>query len=203
MIKTTGFILTATLFLCASLFAQDGRFDVNLNFTGDLPRATTGNNIIQRPTSSGGFLATAAMRIVPKVSLQANWGTTYDSQKYQTGTLFYQITSDVREFTGGVVVHPFQHGRWEPFLLGGGGILSFGPTSSTIDGITTAIGAVRQIQPTVLYGAGADYRLSPHVAFRLQYRGLFYQPPDFKVPTLFSGGRGHMAEPAIGIAINF
>ncbi len=111
--------------------------------------------------------------------------------------------TDVTELSGHLVVRPFRRGHWEPFFLGGGGILAFGPNNSTIDGITTAIGAVRQIQPAVLYGVGTDYRISQFVALRLQYRGLFYKPPDFKVPTLLTGGTGHIAEPTIGIAVNF
>jgi opacity protein-like surface antigen len=203
MKKSVGFLIAAFLLLCSSLFAQDGRFDVSLNVAGKLPSQTTGNGIFQRPTSSVGFLGTVQYSIAPKFSLEANWERTSDSQKYTTGGLFYQVSSDVTEFTGSLVVRPFRRGHWEPFLLGGAGILAFGPSSTDVDGITTSIGAVRQIQPAILYGVGTDYRVTPNFAFRLQYRGLFYQPPDFKVPYLFSGGRGHMAEPAIGVAFNF
>ncbi|HEY1464337.1 MAG TPA: hypothetical protein VGF44_13055 [Terriglobales bacterium] len=203
MNKTTGFLITAILLLCPLMFGQDGRFDVSLNAAGELPKTTSGNGIEQRPTSSVGFLATAQVKVAPKFSLGLNWERGHDTQKYNTSTLFYQVDSDVTELSGDLVIRPFRRGKWEPFFLGGAGILSFGPNSSQIDGITTSIGAVRQIQPAVLYGAGADYRLSPFVALRLQYRGLFYKPADFKVPTLLTSGTGHMAEPTIGIAINF
>jgi opacity protein-like surface antigen len=203
MKKITGVLVTAILFLCPFAFAQDGVFDIGVNLAGKLPKTTEGNGIVQTPTNSVGFLGTLGIKLTSKVSLQANWEAGYDSQKYQTGTLFYQVGTDIREFTGDFAYHPFRHGKWEPFLLGGAGILSFGPGYGNVDGVQTAIGAVRQIKPTFLYGAGTDYRLTPNVAFRLQYRGLFYQPPDFKVPYLFTGGQGHLAEPSIGIAINF
>jgi hypothetical protein len=42
------------------------------------------------------------------------------------------------------------------------------------------------------------------MALRLQYRGLVYRSPDFGVPgRFFTGTRGHMAEPSIGIAVKF
>ena len=201
--KKTGLLVAVIVILCPMMFAQDGLFDINLNFAGKLPKTTSGNGIEQRPTSSAGFLGTIGVRIHEKASLQFNWEATSDTQKYATGGLFYQIETDVRELTGAFVFHPARYGKWEPFFLGGAGILSFGPTASVIDGITTPVGAVRQIQPAVLYGAGTDYRITPNVAFRLQYRGLFYQPPNFKVPNIFTGGHGHLAEPTIGIAINF
>jgi hypothetical protein len=203
MNKTIGFLIAAILLLCPFTFGQDGRFDISLNAAGELPKSTSGNGIEQRPTSSVGFLATARLKIAPKVSLELNWERSHNTQKYETSSLLYAVDSDVTEFTGGFAVHPFRRGHWEPFVLGGAGILSFGPNDTQIDGISTPIGAVRQIQPTVLYGVGTDYRFSQFVALRLQYRGLFYKPPDFKVPTLLSGGMGHLAEPTIGIAINF
>jgi hypothetical protein len=203
MTKTVGFRILVFLLLCPFLFGQDSRFDVSLNAAGELPKQTTGNGITLSPTSSVGFLATGRLKIAPKVDLEANWERGTDSQKYYTGGLFYQISSDVTELSGAVVFHPFQRGKWDPFVLGGGGILAFGPSSTVIDGATTAIGALRQIQPAFLYGVGSDYRLSSNFALRLQYRGLFYQPPDYKVPYLFTGGHGHMAEPAIGIVFHF
>jgi hypothetical protein len=42
------------------------------------------------------------------------------------------------------------------------------------------------------------------LALRLQYRGLLYKVPDFHVPSLFfTGAKGHMAEPSVGIVVKF
>jgi hypothetical protein len=41
------------------------------------------------------------------------------------------------------------------------------------------------------------------VALRLQYRGLIYKAPDFNVQNLFTGAKGHMAEPSVGIVVKF
>jgi len=197
-------IFLGTLFLlCPLLLAQDGRFNVSLNFAGKLPRQTSGNGVVQSPTSSGGFLGTVGFRISSKVSADFNFESTYNTEKYQAGGLFYQIPGDMREFSGALLFHPFRRGRWEPFFLAGGGIIAFGPADTIIDGVSTPAGAVRQKLPTVLYGAGTDYRIIPNLAFRLQFRGLLYQPPDFGVRNLFSGGLAHTAEPTIGLVFNF
>ena len=79
----------------------------------------------------------------------------------------------------------------------------------------TNIPASQQTKPTFLYGGGLDYQvfslvplirrstLTHHLALRLQYRGLLYKAPDFKVQNLFTGAREHMAEPTIGVVVKF
>ena len=78
----------------------------------------------------------------------------------------------------------------------------------------TTIPASRQTKPAFLYGGESIGESSPacpsfadhvssHLALRLQYRGLLYKAPDFKVQNLFTGDRGHMAEPTIGVVVRF
>ena len=45
--------------------------------------------------------------------------------------------------------------------------------------------------------------VTPHLALRFQYRGLFYRAPNFNNPNLFTGSRGHLAEAAGGLVIKF
>jgi opacity protein-like surface antigen len=93
--------------------------------------------------------------------------------------------------------------RFKPFLLVGGGVLVFNPDNTLIAGSPQSLEGVRQTRPAVLYGGGVDYHLISMFALRLQYRGLFYSPPDFQLPGLFTGGRGHFAEPTVGIVARF
>ena len=79
----------------------------------------------------------------------------------------------------------------------------------------TNLPASQQTKPAFLYGGGFDWRIfssvplirrsvvTNYLALRLQYRGLVYKAPDFKVQNLFTGARGHMAEPSIGIVVKF
>jgi hypothetical protein len=86
---------------------------------------------------------------------------------------------------------------------------------NTVNDLLTNIPASQQTKPAFLYGGGLDYRvfsriplirrssLTNHLALRLQYRGLLYKAPDFKVQNLFTGARGHTAEPTIGLVVKF
>jgi opacity protein-like surface antigen len=85
----------------------------------------------------------------------------------------------------------------------GGGALVFNPTNTLIGGNPQEQEGLRQTRPAVLYGGGVDYHLISFLALRLQYRGLFYSPPDFWLPGLFTGGRGHLAEPVVGLVVRF
>ena len=67
-----------------------------------------------------------------------------------------------------------------------------------------------QTEAALLYGGGVDYKLPWKFALRLQYRGLYYNNPNFKVNTLnggaisfVAGNRGHMAEPSVGLVFRF
>ena len=72
------------------------------------------------------------------------------------------------------------------------------------DLMSSSFGAARQTSLAFTYGAGLDYPLWRILAVRLQYRGLIYKQPDFQLPTLFfTGAKGHMAEPSLGIVIRF
>ena len=66
----------------------------------------------------------------------------------------------------------------------------------------TNIPASQQTKPAFLYGGGFDYRIfssvpfirrssvTNHLALRLQYRGLLYKAPDFKVQNLLPAPEG-------------
>src|SRR6266581_1014460 len=151
------------------------RFDFSVGAAGVFSKTATNGSITLKPTNSYEVLGTVRFR-------------------FQTG---------ITELTGAYVFSPFQTARLEPFLFGGGGALRFNPGTTYVDGFQSSFGAAQQTSLAVLYGAGVDYHLWRRLALRLQYRGLFYKNPDFKVQNLFTGTRGHMAEPSAGIVVKF
>lgn len=204
MIKHAAVAVGILLSLTSVGLAQsEGRWDVGLNGVGLFAKQTNGNGTVQIPTNNVGFLATARFRFVKKSSLEVNWGHGDDSQKYVTSALQYRIPTTISEFTAAYVFTPMETKRFKPFLLVGGGGLVFNPNNTLIGGNPQAVEGVRQTRPAVLYGGGVDYHLISFLSLRLQYRGLFYSPPDFQLSGLFTGGRGHMAEPGIGLVIRF
>jgi len=215
MFKKAGLAVAALFVLASTAVGQAGnRFDVALGFEGVFPKQTSANGIVLSPTNSGGFLGTFRWRFAEKHSIEINYARTNDSQIYKTPNTF-RIQSNVTEWTGAYVFSPMETKKFEPFVFGGAGILVFNPFSTFVNTVQVPVPSTRQTEFAVLYGVGVDYRvfssvpglrkaaLAPHLALRIQYRGLFYKVPNFNNPNLFTGSRGHLAEAAAGLVIKF
>ncbi|MBV9574346.1 MAG: hypothetical protein JOY93_09855 [Acidobacteriales bacterium] len=215
MVRHGGLLLAALCAFSGLMVAQEGgHFDVALNGAAVISKHSQGNGTIDAPTSSGAFLATFRVRMTPKHSLLINYGHSRNSQIYTVPPNDYRIQAIVSEYTGAYVFSPMESKRFEPFFLAGAGVLKFNPYDTFIDAVQVGVPAVQQTEVAFLYGAGFDYHIfssipfirrlpSEHLALRLQYRGLIYKAPDFSVPGLFTGARGHMAEPSVGIVVKF
>jgi opacity protein-like surface antigen len=203
MIKQVAIVVGVLCVLTSTALSQDGPWDLSVSGAGVLSKQTRGNGIVQAPTQGSGIVASLARRLGSSAALQLNFGHNLNSQKYVSGGVDYRIKSTITEFSGALVFRVLQREKLKPFVLGGGGALIFNPDSTLIDQTAQNIGAQRQTRPAVLYGAGVDCHLFSRLSLRLQYRGLFYSPPNYHVPNLFTGGRGHMAEPSVGLVFNF
>jgi opacity protein-like surface antigen len=73
--------------------------------------------------------------------------------------------------------------RISTFTEVGGGGLFFTPLS-------TETGASRQTRPALVFGVGANFKLSPKLDLRAEYRGLFYKSPDFNLTDITPGVTG-------------
>ena len=217
------FFLTSFLafFLTGAAFGQDGRFDAGINGGAAFTSTASGNSVVQSATAGMNIFGTIRYKFKPQHSLIFNYGRTRDSQTYQAGNNFHVLNS-ISEVSGAYMYRPFTKGKFEPFVLAGGGALIFSPSSTWVffpdlpnnvpNRIQVNLGAASQTQLAFLYGLGADYRLPMFSKFslRLQYRGFLYKAPDFKVDqnsgsevNFFTGGKQHMAEPSIGIVYRF
>ena len=198
-------VLSAVVCLFACLaFAQENRFDVSLGATAVFSKKSTGNGTDLIPTNSGAFLATGRWRFTNRSSLALNFSRTKNSQIYDTGSFSYRVPVTISEFSGAYAFRFMQSEKLEPFVFGGAAGLSFYVNNSYTDTTTLVpIGETRQTQPALLYGVGADYHVWHRIAVRLQYRGLLYKAPDFSGPNFFTGARGHLAEPGVGVVLKF
>ena len=220
MLKKAG-LVTAVLFLFTSPgVSQDrGHFDAGINGAAVFTKTSSGNGVQHSATVGSDYFGTFRFKFKHKHSLIFNYGAYKNSQVYQTNFDYHVVTSTT-EYSGAYVYNLFQKGKFEPFVLVGAGALKFNPQSTWLvlpDFITGVpnrvqinLNATKQTALAYLYGAGVDYRLPWRFALRLQYRGLLYNAPDFKVNALsgsavnFStGGKGHMAEPSIGLVFRF
>ena len=219
MLKQAGSALVVLLFFSALSFGQDGRYDASVSASAIFSKQSSGNGITQSATDGAGGFATIRVKFNPKHSLLFNYGRAKNSQVFQTVDSFH-VLSNISEYTGAYVFSPFRRGKFEPFVFIGGGWLTFSPRTTWVffpplpnnipNNIQVELGTAKQSELAVLYGFGTDYKLPWRFALRLQYRGLFYREPDFKVDSssgnsvsFFTGARGHMAEPSVGIVFKF
>jgi hypothetical protein len=217
MFRTIGMAVAAFLFLTTFGLGQDNRFDVSLGAGAVFNRTSSGNGTTLTPTNSGAVLFTARYRFSERSSVEFNYAHTANSQIYLAPPLSYRIHNTISEYSGTYVFSFLQSERAEPCVFAGAGAVSFYPSynGDTINDVLTDIPASKQTKPAFLYGGGIDYRifsafpfvrrssLSYHLALRLQFRGLVYKAPDFKVQNLFTGDKGHMMEPSAGIVVKF
>jgi len=221
MLRTAGLILAAFFFLTSVSLGQDGHFDFSANAGATFTKQSTGYGVTQSATKGSDFFGTFRVKFNQKHSLAFNYGRARDSQVFQTIDSFH-VVSNISEYSFAYMFTPFRKGNFEPFLLAGAGELRFSPGSTWVffpplpnnipNNIQVNLNAAKQAQLTYIYGGGVDYQLPRfnRFAIRLQYRGFIYKEPDFRVDTnsgsavsFFTGTKGHMAEPSIGLVFKF
>jgi len=198
-------------------WAQDNTYEISLGGSAVFSKQSTGNGTVLTPTNSGAVLITGRYRFSEHSSVEINYSHTANSQIYFSAPLTYRIHDTIAEYSGAYVFSFHQSAKTEPFVFAGAAALVFYPgyNFNTVNGVQTYLPASQQTQPAFLYGGGLDYRifsslplirrssLTNHLALRLQYRGLVYKAPAFNVQNLFTGARGHLAEPSVGIVVKF
>lgn len=198
----------ALAFFCVSFAAAQedvGHFDVSFGWGAVFNKTSTSaaHGVAVAPTNAGEILGTFRVRFNRMSGIEVTGARTNDSQVFVLGNNDYRAQTSVTELTGAYVLSPFHFERIEPFLLAGGGALRFYPGNQYINGNPSPFAAAQQTSMAFLYGGGVDYRVWKRLGLRLQYRGLIYKEPDFHVTQFFTGVKGHMAEPSIGIVLNF
>jgi opacity protein-like surface antigen len=151
------------------------------------------SQVTQSTSLSGGGLATLHQSFTPWLGYNVNFGYTRFTEHYSNGEQIVPgppygiptfIRGDVRtamqEVTIASVVEGPRTRRFSTFAQFGGGGLFFEPNNS-------AIQARQQIRPAMVFGVGANFKLSEHLDLRAEYRGLFYKSPDFNVPDITPG----------------
>ncbi len=185
--------------------AQKG-IDLAISGAGVFSKTTSSasGGVTNTPTKSVAVLGSVRYHFAKHHAVELNLGNTSNSQIFSVPPDSYRVATGIGEYSLAYVFTPVQSQRFQPFLLAGGGALKFGVGNTYIDNIQQFLGANSRTSLAFLYGAGTDYHLLKFMALRLQYRGLIYRSPDYGVPGRFyTGARGHLAEPAVGIVVKF
>jgi opacity protein-like surface antigen len=205
MLKKAGGIAVALLCLGTIAVAQKNNYDVALGIEAALSHQVSGSGTTLAPTQGHGFLATGRVRLTSRFSLAVNYAKFRNSQIYTVPPNTFRVPTRVSEYSGALVFSFKQTQRFEPFVLGGAGLLRFAPNLNFtyINGFQVPINAVNQNRLGFVYGGGLDYNLLWHLALRVQYRGLFFTAPTLGGPGFFTGSREHVAEPSALLVFKF
>jgi opacity protein-like surface antigen len=208
--RKTTFILSFLLLVSIGVAAQQTqstegtafeppRFEFSAQGAGFFIENSNSHGLQGRVTKSGGFLLGSRVRINRWLAVDTQSGFERSTQIY-SGATVARVQANVLQFTPAPVVRIPLTGRIQPFALVGGGVLIFDPTGKAGG---TFPGAKRQSKGAFVYGGGADYVLSKHLAFRTEFRALVYRIPNFHLNSLNLGGRTAFFEPSAGIVFRF
>jgi opacity protein-like surface antigen len=195
-IKRAALAFIASVLLASmSAAAQDMRSEVSVQGTGFFTKDSDGN----QATESGGFLVGYRYSINRWLATEADYGYTRSTQLFSRFAPA-RVQADVHQITGAAVVKLPQLALVRPYVLAGGGALVFDPTNNPGGSFP---GASQQTIGTFVYGVGADYSFTSHLALRAEYRGYVYQVPDFNVASLHTDSWTHAAQPSAGFVFRF
>ena len=167
------------------------------------PPANPGNPPLQQTADpSLGFRIGARHIFSPIFGVEANFGYSRATQHFvgnsiQTGVVY----SHAKPFTiDYVATVPFSFRGIKPFVLAGGGLISYNISS------TSNLPVRPEKIPVFEYGLGADFHpglLPPFMAMRFQYRGLVGHAPDYLLPYLATHNVINISEPQAGLVFKF
>src|SRR3954464_10886044 len=201
MLIRSGIVMAAVFLLTCMGWAQDNTYEISLGGSAVGSKPSTGNGTTPTPTNSGAVLITGRYRFSDHNSVEINYSHTSNSQIFFASPLTYRIQGTIAEYSGAYVYSFDESKKAEPFAFAGAAGLIFYPSYNLnyINGMQSTIPVYQQTKPAFLYGGGFDWKifssvpllhrsptLSNHVALRLQYRGLVYKAPDFKIQNLFT-----------------
>ncbi|HEY0794149.1 MAG TPA: outer membrane beta-barrel protein [Acidisarcina sp.] len=206
-------LFAAKLWMCALTFmpflglsqqvgparTHTGKADVSINLTGYLPTSSVNNGVHEKGSDAVGVTGAFRYSFARYAAFEFNYGHARTTEDFTSTAMRSTVHTGVHEVTGAYVLNLPTHNRMQGFVLGGAGTLQFNPITKG----TTIAGTQSQSKPTLLLGAGVNYRLSPHVALRLQYRSLLYALPSFKVEALRTNGFQAASEPSLGVVYRF
>src|SRR6202158_5959434 len=195
-----GVVFGMLLFTSAARADEGGKQEASAQGTGFFTADSTGRGLSQRSTNTGGFLLSYRYHFNRWLGADVSYGRARNTERTFTITTTLPFQTNIHEATAAAVVTVPTSGRFRPYALAGTGALAFVPTQN-IGGLVP--GAGNQSKAVFEYGGGADYGITKHIAFRLEYRGFVYKRPDFGLITLRTNATTNPAQPSAGVVFQF
>jgi opacity protein-like surface antigen len=171
----------------------DGR---TVTTTKNTQSGTELNQVTQDATPAVGGFAAFHQSFTRWLGYNVHFGYTRFSEQWSNGWQFIPnstttlpasssfaagpLRTSVYDLSVASVIEGPRTRRFNTFAQVGGGGLFFNPANNQV-------GATQQIRPTLVFGVGANFKITAHLAFRAEYRGLFYKSPDFNDSAIVPG----------------
>lgn len=195
MLRKAFYQFLIAVVLVGSARAQEFKSEVSVQGTGFFARNSDG---IENPATGTGLIG-YRYNSNRWLAAEADYGYARHTKEYIASTSG-KLQANVHEITGSAVVKLPGSAKLQPFALAGGGALVLDPTGNAGEFFA---GVTREAEGAFLYGGGADYDLTSHLALRAQYRGLVYKAPSFNLAGLNTDTWTHAAQPSTGIVFHF
>ena len=116
-------VLAMTLVLAGTAMAQEEmRSQVNLQFTGLVPKDSSGKGITDDVTKSGGLLAGYTFNLNRWAAVEGDYGYSRNTQNYSGLFGSSAVQANVHQVTGAFVLRiPVSIGKVRPYALAGTG----------------------------------------------------------------------------------
>jgi len=194
----SGFVALGILLSCATAPAQKALHNDDVSIGGfyQFTQNATGNGITDTTSKSLGGEAAFSHSFHPLIGWQASYDYTRFTE-YYTGQIFgYQHNLHV--FSGDYYLHGFEALGLRPYAMAGISAVIFSPTLNGGQNVPW------QARAGANFGAGVEIPLlTKNFGVQVQYRGLFYQAPDFGLAKLNTGSYRLTSEPTAGLFVHF
>lgn len=152
--------------------------------------------VTQAASPSAGVFSTLHQSFRPWLGYNVNFGYTRFTENYSNAQQFIpnstsgfpatssfvrgSVRTNMYDLTLSYVIEGPRTRRFNTFAQVGGGGLFFEP-------ISNIIGARQETRPAMIFGTGANFKLTERLDLRTEYRGLFYKSPDFNLQDITPG----------------
>lgn len=170
--------------------------DVSISAFGQFTNSSNGDGVSVNPLDSVGGQATFRHVYHPWLGYEAGYGYTRFTDRYSSYP--FAVQHNVHEFQGSYLFTAPNLHLVQPFGLGGVSALLFAPT------LNGGQNASAQGRFALTFGGGANFPLlASRFGMRVQYRGLYYQTPDYGEAIYKTGTWRLTSEPAVGVYMKF
>jgi opacity protein-like surface antigen len=193
-------LLGALMLSAAAGYSQESRQDISISGFDLLGPTVHGNtDVVLRPSTSAGVLASYRYLLTPRSGLEVNYGFAQNTDYYvYEGFPTENPVHARQQEMSTAYVFGLSFKRYNPFIQAGVGALIFTPIQQG----TYSLGTKQQTNIGGLFGGGVAYELSPSFDLRVEYRGFVVKAPSFTGD--FATNRYEVVSmPAIGFAYHF